>query len=100
MRRKKNELREELIFQIKGLLDIELGNIAYDNGFKLYYEVLSDCINIYVDVIESKEEVWNMCEIGHCHIEDLLYLILRFDREKAKMLNRLCDFIESKMEVK
>ena len=95
MRKKKNEVREELIFQIKGLLEIELGNIAYDYGFQLYYEELSDSINIYVDIIGSKEHLWNMYEIGHYHIEDLLYLILRFDREKSKMLEILCNYIES-----
>lgn len=98
MRKRKNELREELLFQIKGLIEIELGNVAYDYGHQLYYEELSDCINIYVDIIGSKKDVYNMYEIGHYHIEDLLYLILRFDREKSKMLERLCNYIENYKE--
>ena len=95
MGKNKNELYNELLRQVEGLIDIEIGNYAYDNDLELFYEVLPDCLNIYVDEIGSEyKNVWDRHQIGHYHDNDLLYLILYFEKEKQRMLNYINEYIK------
>ena len=94
MRRNKNELYNELLRQIEGLIDIEIGNYAYDNGLELFYDKRGG-IDIYVDKIGSEDkDIFERYQIGHYHNNDLLYLILYFEKEKQRMLNYINEYIK------
>ena len=94
---KKNKLYDELVRQIEGLIDIEIGNIAYENGLELFYDK-RDGIDIYVDKIGSEDkDIFERYLIGHYHNNDLLYLILYFEKEKKSMLNYMNKHIKNKV---
>lgn len=94
-----NAIHEELLFQIKGLINIELGNYLWeledsngiypygDDSIDLYMDTGGDGIDIYAITKDVKLTTinadWYM--VGHYHADDLLYLILNWKEEKESM---------------
>lgn len=122
---KENEFHQELIEQIKGLIDIDIGcyihNIAPD--LELHMESFGG-IDIYIydkdfayldeyEQINFKEHIqvpkyfhtpiWIIDDksmIGHYHREDLLWLIMNYDKEKEKMIKYVNEYINWKRGLK
>lgn len=120
----KNASREELIYQLEGAINIELGNYIYDNNWmdwinkndskkprlNIYCMNTGDGINIYIvdnrySEIKKDELVFNCKDeirveledelmIGHYHSDDLLWLVLNFEKEIGKMKNRINLYVE------
>ena len=117
-------VREELIYQLKGAINIELGNYIYDNNWmdwinkndskkprlNIYCMNTGDGINIYIvdnrySEIKKDELVFNCKDeikieledklmIGHYHSDDLLWLILNFEKEIRRMKNKINSYVE------
>lgn len=105
---KENEIHKELLTQIEGLINIDIGNYIYDVGedlnLKPHIEV-GNGIDIYIyDEDFIKLDKYNHAEIedvdmerklmiGHYHYEDLLWLIINFKDEKKYMINKIDNYI-------
>lgn len=118
-------LHEELIYQIQGAIGIELGNYIYDKNWmdwinknepskpQLNIHCLNtgDGLNIFIvdrryaevkgnDIIFNcnEEDMFAMEDklmIGHYHSDDLLWLILNFEKEIRIMKNKINSYIEN-----
>lgn len=116
-KRKENELHKELLIQIKGLLEIEIGNYIYEKGGKYNLELHIDNydgIDAYVfDRLYSSINKYGNLEfddyfmdtgtgltiddlsmIAHYHYEDLLYLLMNYQNEKKRILKKVDNYIE------
>ena len=126
-RRRKDKIREavheELLFQIKGLLEIELGNQVFSKGkfanLDIHFEICNG-IDIYIfdkefsyvneynclefhdwtKLLDIDEPIEDFSMIGHYHSDDLLYLLLHFEEEKKKMLDRINTYIDWRKDFK
>ena len=118
--RRKNvgDFRENLLIQIEGLLNIEIGNYIYENGKDLNLKPFFDMrggadIYIYDDDFARIDEYGNIefkeyfnadgrlmiddkSMMGHYHYEDLLWLIMNFKEEKKYMIKRIDEYINWK----
>ncbi len=119
----KNASREELIYQLEGAINIELGNYIFDKnwmdwvnkGFPDKPQLNIYChntggIDVYlVDnryaTVENDNLILN-CEdkkfyelldifmIGHYHSDDLLWLTLNFEKEIRSMKNQINFYVK------
>lgn len=122
---KENEFHQELIEQIKGLINIDIGCYIHniESDLELHIEG-SGGIDIYIydkdfayldeyKQINFKEHiqvpryfhvpVWIIDDksmIGHYHREDLLWLIMNYDKEKGKMIKHVNEYINWKRGLK
>lgn len=94
----RNIVYDELLTQIKGLIDIEIGDYCHSKGARLFYEdCYPDCLNIYLDNLDTYDEpIYCKYQIAHYHREDMLYLIINWKNEKEAMLKRIQGFIKAK----
>lgn len=105
-----SDIHNELMWQIKGALNIDIGNYLFIKaGIDLYYEgdyelniyindrkyVIPDsCGFIDIDNIEIERKI----HIGHYHADDLLWLLIHYESEKNKLLKRVNEYIEWKLK--
>lgn len=113
-KKKENTIREELQYQLKGLIDIEIGNYLYENNLGLHTEIING-VDVYIyDKDFAYINHYNMIDfippnfmfkglyiddislIGHYHSDDLLYLIMNFKTEKEAMLKKIDKYISWK----
>lgn len=134
---KENEFHQELIEQIKGLINIDIGcylyNVAPDlelhiesyGGIDIYifdkdfayldeYKQINfkeqSSLNIrpFHESIEPmpikfKVPYWIIDDksmIGHYHREDLLWLIMNYEKEKEKMIKQINGYVNWKRRLK
>ena len=103
-----SDIHKELLWQIKGLLNIDIGNYLFEKaGIDLYYEGDYE-LNIYINdskyVIPDKYgyvdvndiEIERKIFIGHYHADDLLWLLIHYETEKNKLLKRVDEYLEWK----
>jgi len=113
-KRKENELRKELLYQLEGMINIEIGNYIYSNKLEMHIEAING-IDVYIydkdfayinhyDMIDFMPPnfmfkglyIDDISLIGHYHSEDLLYLIMNFKTEKEAMLKKVDKYIKWK----
>ena len=113
-KRKENEFRKELLDQLEGMINIEIGNYIYSNKLEMHIEAING-IDVYIyDKDFAYINHYNMIDfmppnfmfkglyiddislIGHYHSEDLLYLIMNFKTEKEAMLKKVDKYIKWK----
>lgn len=117
-RKKEKSMHEELLIQLKGLIEIELGdyinNDIKESKLKLHIETYNG-LDIYVldddfGFIDNYNSIHFYAEnfmfkglyiddislVGHYHYEDLLYLILNFKEEKKQIIKNIEKYIEWK----
>jgi hypothetical protein len=99
MRRKikENIILKELILQIEGLIDIEIGNYAYKKGLELYIEDYNySSIDVYIKNENYTEDDYLMYgdreHIIHLHREDLLWFIMNFNKNKKDYLKLIDNY--------
>lgn len=110
---KKNIFHQELIEQIEGLINIDIGSYIYNLApkLKLHMESFGGLdIYIYDEDFAFLDEYKKICfktpywlindksMIGHYHSEDLLWLIINYDKEKKKMIEYVNKYINWKKE--
>lgn len=117
-RKNVGDFRENLLTQIEGLLNIEIGNYIYENGRHLNLKPFFDMrcgADIYIlDEDFAEIDEYNMLDfkkafhifgdfeledksmMGHYHYEDLLWLILNFKEEKKYMIKKIDEYIDWK----
>lgn len=93
-------INEYMIMQIKGYLDIAVGNIACQYGLDIGYHTGHGGIDVFIN--DSKycdqssrdpmyflkgfeDEKYDELMIGHYHHEDLLWLVMNIKDESFKM---------------
>ena len=116
---------QELIYQLKGAINIELGKYIYDNNWmdwvnksdptkpRLNIHCLDtgDGINVYIidnRYVEIKKDklifrckdkelfkIEDKLMISHYHADDLLWVILNFEKEIRLMKNRIKFYVEN-----
>lgn len=113
-----NELHNELLLQLNGLLEIEIGNYIYENGEHLNLRPhieINGGIDVYIFdgyfakltknnkidfysyfQIDDISDISDISLIGHYHYDDLLYLIINFKEEKKEMIKKIDRYIEWK----
>ncbi len=112
-------IHDELETQIEGLINIEVGNYLYESKGKLDLDLYIEkgCgIDVYVfdrDFAKYDDNkrmyfkeyfytdlgaIDDLAMVGHYHYDDLLYLILNFDKEKKSMRKRVDTYIKWKEE--
>lgn len=111
-------VHKELIKQIKGLINIEIGNYLYDNKGDLNLDIYidgNDGLDIYIydkDFAKINEDnqfyfkeyfetengimIDDKSMLGHYHSDDLLYLIMNFQEEKKYMRKNVDEYINWK----
>ena len=93
-------VHEELLDQLEGLINIELGTYIYNmeeqNNFKHFTK---DSLEIFVDrggngldvYVKPMRKIhideYDKYMVGHYHSDDLLYLILNWEKEKQFMID-------------
>lgn len=82
---------EELTVQVCGVIDIEVGNYAYDKGLELEYNT-SNGIDVYIKGVKPND----ICHIIHLHREDLLWFCLNLKENKKKAIKNIDKYIETK----
>lgn len=115
---KENEFHQELIEQIKGLINIDIGCYIHNVAPNLELHIESfGGIDVYIydkefahlnkyNQIEFEEciqvpkyfhtPLWIIDDksmIGHYHREDLLWLIMNYEKEKEKMIKQIKEYI-------
>lgn len=89
-----------LLKQIKGYLDITVGNVAYQYGLDIGYHTGHGGIDVFINDTKYcdrssrdpiyflkgyEDEEYDNLMIGHYHKEDLLWLIMNIKDESFKM---------------
>ena len=90
---------EELTMQVCGVIDIEIGNYAYNKGLELDYET-SNGIDVYIKddkLIDDWGTPYDICHIIHLHREDLLWFCLNLKENKKKAIKYIQRYLEYKM---
>lgn len=100
------DIHSELILQIEGMINIDIGNYLFEKkGIDLFFDGKYD-LNIYINdsnyvkpdkygnVFIDDLEVERKVFIGHYHNDDLLWLLMNYENEKNKMLKRIDDYIK------
>lgn len=88
-------VHEELLYQLEGLLNIELGGYLFDfetaneshGCLELDIDRGGNGLDVYVHPSDEQLSFDNEDDymIGHYHPDDLLFLILNWEKEKQKM---------------
>lgn len=113
MRKKKEEDLKYLIYdtmrkyiadQIEGYIEIIFGREFYEKGMDLSFYYESNCceLTVYVDDKELMDEDGfydGICELGHMHPEDFLYVITHMDEEIQHIRERLDKYLEYKNSI-
>lgn len=111
-------VHQELIKQIKGLINIEVGNYLYRNKGKLNLDLYidgNDGIDVYIydkdfakitkdnqfyfkEYFETNNGLMidDKSMLGHYHSDDLLYLLMNFKEEKKNMRKNVDEYISWK----
>ena len=93
---------EELTMQVCGVIDIEIGNYAYNKGLELEYET-SNGIDVYIKddkLIDDWGTPYDICHIIHLHREDLLWFCLNLKENKKKAIKHIQEYLEFKDNIK
>lgn len=108
---KENKIHKELLTQIEGLLNIDIGNYIYNIGADLNlkpYMVVKNGIDIYIndeDYIKIDKygfvdidngDMEKKLMIGHYHYEDLLWLLMHYNEEKKYMIKKIDEYVDWK----
>lgn len=100
----RGDFYEGLFEQVRGLLDIEIGNYMYEHNLKPFIVDDSCSLNVYIfdpktcsineyNDIVIPTDLEKYLEIGHYHREDLLWLIMNFKQEKKYMIKKIDEWL-------
>ena len=96
----RNALHQELLYQLEGLINIEIGTYIYKleecnnikhytgNNLEILFDKGGDGLDVYV-LPEAEELTFDTMDkymIGHYHSDDLLYLIINWEKEKDHLV--------------
>ena len=102
MRKKKlNESIKESLYdiisaQMESLIDIEIGNYAYEKGLELKCYTNYGNVEAWIkdDRFECEGFYEDMCHIVHLHNDDLLWAILNFNKIKENGIKYIDEYIK------
>ena len=96
----KQSVHEELLDQLEGLINAEIGTYIYNmeeqnnikhftkNSLEVFIDRGGNGLDVYVK--PQRKLHLNECDdymVGHYHPDDLLYLILNWEKEKQSMID-------------
>ena len=108
MRKKREENLKYLILEsindyvmdlYEGYIKIELGEILYKNNIELDFVKCLSEFTVYVKDKDLCDEVGfydDICELYHCHYDDLLYCFYHLNEEISNLKKRLTNYLKYK----
>lgn len=96
----RNALHQELLYQLEGLINIEIGTYIYKleecnnikhytgNNLEILFDKGGDGLDIYV-LPKTEELTFDTMDkymIGHYHSDDLLYLMVNWEKKRDYLI--------------